>query len=216
MEEEVWKPIKDYEGLYEVSNMGRVRGLDRITPNGHRIKGRMLKQSLNIYGYPHVALSKKGGYKTITVHMLVAYAFVEGYFEGAEIDHIDTNRENNIWTNLRWVTHRENMNNKSTKKRMSENNKDNGNPFYGKNHNEETRKKMCENHANFSGSKNPKAKMVICIYKDNTKTKPMCMKELAEYLGVSVDLVKKIKNSKDMYKPKRTCKHLDGIRIIEI
>ena len=216
MEEEVWKPIENYEGLYEVSNMGRVRSLDRITSNGRRIKSRILKQSLNTDGYPLIALYKKGGCKTIRVHILVAYAFVEGYFEGAEIDHIDTNKENNIWTNLRWVTHSGNMNNELTKKCKSESSKGNGNPFYGKNHNEETRKKMSRNHADFSGSKNPRAKMVICIYKDNTKTEPMCMKELAEYLGVSVDLVKKIKNSKDIYKPKRRYKHLDGIRIIEV
>lgn len=141
---EEWRPIKDYEGLYEVSNMGRVKS--------YHGKEKILKPWKNSSGYLYVVLSKNNKSKTITIHRLVALHFVDGWFEGAHVDHIDTNRENNIWTNLRWVTYKGNMNNELTKERLSKAHK-------GKQHTEETKKKMSE-------AKKHISKKVYCIELD--------------------------------------------------
>lgn len=117
--EEIWKPIKGYEGLYEVSNLGRIKSLN-YNKTG---KERILKLGKG-NGYLKVTLYKKGIFKQHYVAILVGLAFVDGWFEGAEIDHIDTNRENNIWTNLRWVTHEENMKNPLTVKHLEDSRED--------------------------------------------------------------------------------------------
>ena len=73
---EEWKPIKDYEGLYEVSNLGRVRGLDRKVENRTNIvKGRILKLKTTRLGYYAVSLQNQK-IKWYTVHRLVAQAFI--------------------------------------------------------------------------------------------------------------------------------------------
>lgn len=146
---EVWKPVvlldtgESYEGLYEVSNMGRVRSLDREVNyrHGKRIKkGRILKQIVDKRGYLYVNLYKDKKSKMELVHRLVGFAFhSDTYFEGACIDHIIpvVNGGKNIWTNLRWVTHKENNNNPLSFKNKSESHK-------GYIPSEETRKKMSE------------------------------------------------------------------------
>ena len=141
---EVWKPVvlldtgEDYTGLYEVSNIGRVRSLDRIDSNGHKLKGRILK-GFNNNGYLIIDLYKDNNRKKYRVARLVAFAFVDGYFEGAEVDHIIpvANGGKDIWTNLRWVTSKENMNNPLTLINNSEAQK-------GKSLSEETKKKISE------------------------------------------------------------------------
>ena len=108
---EIWKDIEGYDGKYQVSNLGRVRSVDHIGLMGGFNKdktklyhGRILKPC-NTRGY--LAIGIKG--KTFTIHRLVAHAFVSGYFEGAEVNHIDENKHNNVFTNLEWVTHEHNM-----------------------------------------------------------------------------------------------------------
>lgn len=112
---EEWKDIEGFEGLYEVSNLGRVRSLQFHGKS--RIK--LMSQS-NSDGYKVVKLTNweagiKGTYK---VHILVAKAFIPNIDNKPFIDHIDTNRTNNVITNLRWVTHLENQNNPITLKRL--------------------------------------------------------------------------------------------------
>lgn len=75
MEKEIWKDIKGYEGLYQVSNLGRVRSMDRYDSLKHFRKGRILKQQL-FRGYLYVGLSKNGKVKYCRVHRLVAEAFI--------------------------------------------------------------------------------------------------------------------------------------------
>lgn len=115
---EQWKPIKDYEN-YMVSNLGRVK---RIYKNG---KERILKPQKDSCGYLIVSLYKNCKVKSFRIHRLVGFAFVKGWFEGAEVDHIIPIRNSgtNIWTNLRWVTREENMNNEITKRKISESRK---------------------------------------------------------------------------------------------
>ena len=87
----------------------------------------------------------------------------------------------------------------------------------GYNHTEETKKKMSKNHPDFSGSKNPKANMVICIYPNGTQTEPMCIKELAQYLGLDRGIVGRIINNSEIYHPRnKKHKHLEGIKIIKV
>ena len=115
---EEWRPIKDYEGLYEVSNMGRVRSLDRIIIDSkgrkHPFEGKIMKLQLDRYGYLYISLNKDGKRK-FKVHRLVAEAFISNPEGKKHVDHINTNKEDNRVENLRWVTPKENNNNELTK-----------------------------------------------------------------------------------------------------
>ena len=218
MENEIWRPIKDYEGLYEVSNLGRVSSLDRETIDTigrkHYIKCRILKQGKDNHGYLVVALTKNGKSKTVRVHRLVAEAFMPNPENKPCIDHINTIRDDNRIENLRWATPKENMNNELTKDKFEGEN----NPFYGKHRTEETKKKISEaKKGKKVGLDNPKSIKLICIYLDGTQTDIMTRKELAEYLGISKMTVDKILKSGQPYNPRRgNVKHLKGIRIIKV
>ena len=118
---EIWKDIKGYEGLYQVSSLGRVRSIDHYRKSGkggYIIKGKVLKQNFDgKKRYLHVILSKGKKTRTVQVHTLVGKHFVEGYKKGLEIDHIDTITTNNKVSNLKWVTRSENMRNPITYKK---------------------------------------------------------------------------------------------------
>ena len=97
MEKEIWKDIKEYEDLYQVSNLGRVKSKRKILS---QTKGEYLK----------VGLSKNGIEKTYAVHRLVAKAFMSNPNNYNFINHIDENKYNNIYTNLEWCTNKYNCN----------------------------------------------------------------------------------------------------------
>ena len=105
--EEVWKDIKGYEGLYQISNLGNVKSLPK-----YRVKygyGEIiLKQSISRNGYKIVGLSKNNKYKTVYIHRLVAEAFIPNPKNKLEINHIDGNKQNNFVGNLEWNTRKEN------------------------------------------------------------------------------------------------------------
>ncbi len=107
MENEIWKDVVGYEGLYQVSNLGRVKSLDRviIRKDGRkdRIKGRMLK-FYNNKGYLHVDICKNGAYKKCKVHRLVAETFIDNPMSLSFVNHIDENKSNNTVENLEWCT----------------------------------------------------------------------------------------------------------------
>ena len=110
--EEIWKDIEGYEGLYQVSNLGRVRSLDRKSRNRNGeilLKGKVLKCYTSSHGYPTATLSKNGIRKKIAVHILVGKAFIPNNENKPEINHIDGNKSNNVVTNLEWVTYSENL-----------------------------------------------------------------------------------------------------------
>lgn len=117
--DEVWKPIPGYEGHYEVSNMGRVRSLERrarfVSIHGkectRRVRGRIIR------GTEHrtqhritVMLSKNGIHERLSVHRLVATAFVDNPNGYDEVNHKDENPRNNRADNLEWCTRQYNMN----------------------------------------------------------------------------------------------------------
>ena len=103
---EEWKSIPGYEGLYEVSNLGRVRSVDRYVKylNGmiHLHKGKVLSPGIRSDGYLQVSLCCNGKYKTIAVHRLVAQAFIENPDNLPEINHKDEDKTNNSVDNLEW------------------------------------------------------------------------------------------------------------------
>jgi len=112
--EEIWKDVKGFEGLYQVSNMGRVRSLDRWTLNERPrfIKGRMLNPNMNKYkGYLRISLSDgHRNRKHYEVHRLVALHFVPGYKEGLVVNHKNEVKTDNRAENLEWCTYQYNLN----------------------------------------------------------------------------------------------------------
>lgn len=100
--EEIWKDVKGYEGLYKVSNFGRVKSLKYG-------RERILKTGKGGY-YLTVGLYFDNKLKTVKVHRLVAMAFIENHDNKPFVNHKDEDKYNNNVNNLEWVTHAENMN----------------------------------------------------------------------------------------------------------
>lgn len=107
-DDEDWRDVIGYEGLYQVSNKGRVRSLDRTTSDGRHIKGKLKTSSSK---YSSVTLYKNNKYVNALVHRLVAIAFIPNPDNLPEVDHIDTDPSNNNVTNLRWISSSGNMRN---------------------------------------------------------------------------------------------------------
>lgn len=103
----IWKDIQGYEGLYQVSKLGEVRSLNY---KGFTGKIQNLTLTLRKDGYLRVNLIKNGKKKQYAVHRLVAQAFLENPNKYNIVNHKDLNRSNNLFTNLEWVTQKENMN----------------------------------------------------------------------------------------------------------
>ena len=107
---EVWKDIKEYKGLYQVSNIGNVRSLNKKDSLGRRVKGKIMKPVKRKDGYLHITLHKNGKAKHFLIHRLVAEAFVENKNNYKEINHIDENKINNNINNLEWCNRSYNIN----------------------------------------------------------------------------------------------------------
>lgn len=146
MTEEVWKPIIGFEGLYEVSNYGNVKALDRYIENNggmqHRSEKILKANTSKRTGHKTVVLCRGGKTSPQLVHRLVASAFIPNPENKPYIDHIDTNPRNNHVSNLRWVTQHENAMNPLTRLHNSESKK--GHKGYLKCHTEETKRKLSE------------------------------------------------------------------------
>ena len=109
---EEWKDIKGYEGLYQVSNLGRVKSLKFG-------KERILKTGVDRYGYISVNLYKNNKRKLCKVHRLVAEAFIPNLENKPEVNHLDEDKTNNMVSNLEWCTRNENVNHGTRNKRIS-------------------------------------------------------------------------------------------------
>ena len=99
---EEWRDVGGYEGLYQVSNLGRIRSF-------HNQYGRVLKPIRTTDGYSQVTLTKKGNQTFVRLHVLIARAFIPNVENKPQVNHIDGNRQNCRVDNLEWVTPKENI-----------------------------------------------------------------------------------------------------------
>lgn len=109
---ELWQPVQGYEGLYEVSDLGRVRSLERKANTwngGRKVSQKELKQTKLNNGYLQVTLFKSGIRQKKSVHRIVAEAFLLRPVGADMVLHYDDNKENNQAKNLRWGCHADNM-----------------------------------------------------------------------------------------------------------
>lgn len=126
--EEEWRPVKGYEGFYDVSDWGRVRSVDRtieqLSNHGNLInrlyKGKLLKLFKDRDGYIIVTLCKEGSSLQKRVHRLVAEAFIPNPENKPQIDHINTIKDDNRVENIRWVTAKENTHNPISEQKSKE------------------------------------------------------------------------------------------------
>jgi hypothetical protein len=178
LENEIWKDILDYEGDYQVSNIGRVKSLKFG-------KERILKQSKDNTGYFQVCLCKNGISKPKKVHRLVFETFKEKLKDGYDAHHINEDKEDNFVDNLESKPH-------------SDHSRDHNK---GKKHSYESKKKMSENHIDYKGENNPNFgkgitnQKIIEINTDIEKGE-LTQKEMTKKHEVSQSTIYKIKYKK--------------------
>ena len=179
---EIWKDVAGYEGLYQVSNKGRVKSLDHVAPNNHFHKGQLLKQRCDKNGYLIVGLSN-GKHKWFKVHRLVALAFIPNPQNYPTVNHKNEIKTcNEVW-NLEWMTVKDNNNHGTRKYRISvaqkgksrEYAKGEKNYFYGK---------------RFCGKDNVTSKKVYQYSLDGQFINVFdCVREAAKAIGVSNGMI---------------------------
>lgn len=203
---EIWKDIEfidngevyDYVGLYQISNYGNVKSLDRIDASGHKIKGKIMKCKPNKNGYKNVNLYKNGKSKRFQVHRLVAHMFVENPnpTEFNVVNHMDENPSNCRYDNLEWCDtlynvryslekHYEERQQKLAKvhKEFSEEAKQKiSDKLKYRTFTEEHRQKLSEKAKLRTGAKSPNSKKVKCI---ETGQIFDTVKETTKQMGVS-------------------------------
>lgn len=108
IEGEIWKPVKDFEGLYEVSDLGRIKSLPKVKGRFLHTSHFVLNQKHTRDGYMSVSLSRDKKMKCCAVHRLVAIAFLDNPDNLREVNHIDLNKKNNSLNNLEWISSKEN------------------------------------------------------------------------------------------------------------
>ena len=114
LEKEIGKDIPNYEGLYQASNLGRIKSFDKVIAQKNNStaikKGRILKPSTSHSGYYQIVLSKQSIRKSYKVHRLIWLAFYGSIPEGYEVNHINEIKTDNRLLNLNLMTHKENCN----------------------------------------------------------------------------------------------------------
>ena len=110
--DEIWRDIEGYEGLYQISNKGRVKSLKWG-------KERILRPVIDKHGYMFVYLYNDNARKYFKIHRLVAQAFIPNIYNLSEVNHKDENKLNNCVENLEWMTHIDNCNYGTRNKRLS-------------------------------------------------------------------------------------------------
>lgn len=124
---EIWKPVKDYEGLYEVSNLGRIKSLSKFhctsknySSLGYLSKEKILKPIIGVQGYLYVNLYKNKKHNFKRIHILVAQAFINNPNKFPMVNHKDENVMNNVVSNLEWCNNKYNLNYGTAQKRKAQ------------------------------------------------------------------------------------------------
>ena len=107
---EVWKDVIGYEGIYEVSNLGIIRSVERYDYSGHKRKAKTIAFVIDRDGYAKVHLCLCGKARYHFVHRIVATAFIDNPENLPQINHKDENKKNNKAENLEWCTAKHNIN----------------------------------------------------------------------------------------------------------
>jgi len=161
---EVWKDVPNYEGMYQVSNLGNVKSLDKIVshyPNGTRLrKGKVLKQQKLKSGYLIVSINNKSK----TVHRLICETFISNPHKKKQVNHINGIKSDNRVKNLEWCNAKENI---AHAKKLGL--------------------------RNFEGSKSVNAKLTEQQVIEIRSDKINLHKDIAEKYGVEKSLISKIK-----------------------
>ena len=120
MKNEEWRDVVGYEGLYQVSNQGRVKSLERKNSHGRTVKERILKGTPDKDGYLKIGLyGSTGKQKWFQVHRLVGEAFIQNPDEKPQINHINEIKTDNRACNLEWCTCKQNINHGSRNERVA-------------------------------------------------------------------------------------------------
>lgn len=106
---EIWKDVEGYEGLYQISNLGRVKRILFKNNVIEKPKDKILKTYNNGTGYRKLSLYKNNIQKQFLIHRLVAKAFLSNLSKLDQVNHIDGNKENNRIDNLEWVSQSKNI-----------------------------------------------------------------------------------------------------------
>lgn len=106
---EIWKPVNGFDGLYEISNLGRVKSLERKAIDGRIVREKILRPTKSQCPYLSVMLVRGREKKRLAVHRMVADAFVENLKVLNVVNHMDGNKLNNNSNNLEWCTHKHNI-----------------------------------------------------------------------------------------------------------
>lgn len=112
VQKEIWKDVIGYEGLYQVSTFGRIKGLLRKVKRGNHyitIPQRIINEVISYKGYCEVRLAKSGSKNPKVLHRIVALHFIPNPHNKPQVNHIDGNKLNNCVSNLEWVTNQENI-----------------------------------------------------------------------------------------------------------
>ena len=136
--EEIWKPIKGYEGVYEISNLGKVKRLSaKVNSRNGSLRNereKILKKAINKFGYEYVCLTINGNQQKKKVHRLVAEAFIDNPQNKPQVNHINGIKSDNKSENLEWCNNQENMKHafkiglcEKTRQKMSDRAKKRGN-----------------------------------------------------------------------------------------
>ena len=131
---ELWRDIKfvnngkeyDYTGLYQISSKGRVKQLAYTDAKGRKRKEKIMKNTVNRYGYEYIYLTKNYKKNYFSIHRLVAYVFIPNPNNLPQVNHIDENKLNNTIGNLEWCTSKYNINYGTHNERVAVTKKANG------------------------------------------------------------------------------------------